>query len=116
MEVFAENLHRRGHLTGRDYGAYRHLYETILGSINPPDLLIYLKSNLRTIRKRIRLRGRKYEAGVDPEYLRSLNRLYERWIGRYTLSPVLVLEVDRLDFLHDLVDRIEVLETVEKYL
>ncbi|GAB4255431.1 MAG: deoxynucleoside kinase [Deferrisomatales bacterium] len=115
-EIFAENLHRSGHLVGRDYRAYRLLYETILRSINPPDLLIYLKSSLRTIRKRIRTRGRAYEAGIDPEYLKSLNRLYTRWIRRYDLSPVLVLDADRLDFLHDLVDRIELLETIEKHL
>lgn len=115
-EVFAENLHRRGFLAGRDYDAYRLLYETVIRSINPPDLLIYLKSNLRTIRKRIRSRGRPYEEGVDAGYLRDLNGLYNRWIGRYKHSPVLVLDVDRLDFLNDLVDRIEVLETIERHL
>jgi deoxyadenosine/deoxycytidine kinase len=115
-EVFAENLHRRGYLTGRDYDAYRRLYGTILGSINPPDLLVYLKSNLRTIRKRIRLRGRDYEELVEPGYLRDLNRLYDRWLRRYDQSPVLVLDADRLDFLNDLVDRIEVLEAIERHL
>jgi deoxyadenosine/deoxycytidine kinase len=115
-EIFAENLHRRGFLEGRDYEAYRRLYETISASVNPPDLLIYLKSGLRTIKKRIRLRGRAYEASIDTEYLKDLNRLYDRWLGRYTLSPVLVLDADRLDFMRDMVDRIEVLETIEKHL
>lgn len=115
-EIFAENLYRRGLMTPRDYRAYRLLYETILKSLNPPDLLIYLKSGLRTIRKRIRVRGRSYEEQVDPVYLKSLNNLYDRWIGRYTLSPILVLDADRLDFCNDLVDRIEVLETIEKHL
>lgn len=115
-EVFAENLHRRGLLGGRDYEAYRRLYETIAESINPPDLLIYLKSGLRTIKKRIRLRGRAYETSIDAGYLKDLNRLYDRWLTRYTLSPVLVLDADRLDFMSDLVDRIEVLEAIEKHL
>lgn len=115
-EIFAENLHRRGYLVGRDYGAYRRLYETMLESLNPPDLLIYLRSGLRTIKKRIRLRGRAYESNVDSSYLTDLNKLYERWIGRYTLSPVVVLDADRLDFMSDLVDRIELIETIEKHL
>jgi deoxyadenosine/deoxycytidine kinase len=113
-EIFAENLHRKGYLAGRDYEAYRRLYATILRSINPPDLLIYLRSGLRTIRKRIRRRGRAYEEGIDSGYLKDLNRLYDRWVDRYDLSPVLVLDADRLDFLHDLVHRIELLETIEK--
>ena len=115
-EVFAENLHRRGFLAGRDYEAYRRLYDTIATSINPPDLLVYLKSGLRTIKKRIRLRGRAYEEAVDSQYLKDLNRLYERWLGSYRLSPVLELNADRLDFMSDLVDRIEVLETIEGHL
>ncbi len=115
-EIFAENLHRRGILAGRDYRAYRLLYETIRRSLPPPDLLIYLRSSLRTIRRRIRRRGRAFEQGVEPGYLRDLNRLYRSWIRRYTLSPVVVLDADRLDFIHDLVDRIEVLRTIERYL
>ncbi len=115
-EIFAENLHRKGYLAGRDYEAYRRLYATILRSIHPPDLRIYLRSGLRTIRKRIRRRGRAYEEGIDSGYLKDLNRLYDRWVARYDLSPVLVLDADRLDFLHDLVHRIELLETIEKHL
>lgn len=115
-EVFAENLYRKGFLGGRDYEAYRRLYATILRSIDPPDLLIYLKTSLRTIRKRIRLRGRACEEAMGPDYLRDLHRLYDRWLRTYDLSPVLVLDADRLDFLNDLVDRIEVLDTIEKHL
>ena len=115
-EVFAEHLYRRGALPPRDYGAYRRLYQTILESVEPPDLLIYLRTNLRTVKKRIRLRGRACETAVDPEYLKGLNLLYGRWVERYDLSPVLELDADRLDFLHDLVDRIEVLRQIEAHL
>jgi deoxyadenosine/deoxycytidine kinase len=115
-EIFAEHLHRKGALVGRDYEAYRRLYETILENLNPPDLLIYLKTSLRTVKKRIRLRGRAFETTIDPEYIKGLGTLYRRWIKRYDLSPVLVLDADRLDFLGDMVDRIEVLETIEKHL
>ncbi len=115
-EIFAENLHRRGLLAGRDYDAYRLLYRTVSETLAPPDLLIYLKSSMRTIRRRVRRRGRAFEQGVDPAYLRDLNRLYRAWIRRYDRSPVLVLDADRLDFIHDLVDRIELLEEIERHL
>lgn len=115
-EVFAEHLYRRGALPPRDYGAYRRLYQTILESVEPPDLLIYLRTSLRTVKKRIRLRGRACETAVDPDYLKGLNLLYGRWVERYDLSPVLELDADRLDFLNDLVDRIEVLRQIEAHL
>ena len=115
-EIFAENLHRRGLLTGRDWSAYRNLYETIAENLEPPDLLIYLKTSVRTVQKRMKLRGRNFEAQVDVEYLKGLGDLYRRWIGSYKLSPILTIDANRLDFLNDLVDRIELLETIEKHL
>lgn len=115
-EIFAENLHRQGILAGRDYTAYRQLYETIAKDLSPPDLLIYLKTSVRTSQKRIKMRGRRFEAAVESSYLSGLNALYKRWIDGYKLSPVLTIEADRLDFINDLVDRIELLETIEKHL
>ena len=38
------------------------------------------------------------------------------WFKRYDLSPVLVLETDRLDWLTDLVDRVDLFRKIEKYL
>lgn len=115
-EIFAENLHKKGILTGRDYMAYRRLYETIKENLPPPDLLIYLKTGIRTVKKRIVLRGREFENGIDAGYLKDLNALYRKWIAGYRLSPILTIDADRLDFLNDMVDRIEVLEAIEKHL
>ncbi|PLX46557.1 MAG: deoxynucleoside kinase [Deltaproteobacteria bacterium] len=118
-EVFAMHLHKKGILTGRDYEAYRRLYSTILNSINPPDLLIYMKTNLRTVKKRIAKRGRDYESSIDTEYLKGLNALYKSWIKKYReagISPVVEVDASRMDFLHNLVDRIELLEVIEKHL
>ncbi len=118
-EIFAENLKRQNILAGRDYEAYRRLYQTILYSINPPDLLIYMKTNLRTVKKRIKLRGREFESAIDAEYLKGLGALYENWIESYKkkgISPVVEVDAGKLDFLHNLVDRIELLEAIEKHL
>jgi deoxyadenosine/deoxycytidine kinase len=45
-----------------------------------------------------------------------LDRLYENWIGRYDSSEILVLETDRLDYIHDLVHRLDVMERIEALL
>jgi deoxyadenosine/deoxycytidine kinase len=55
------------------------------------------------------------EIDVPTEYLRRLNALYEEWRERYDLSPVIELETDRLDYLTDLVDRIDLFRQIEKY-
>src|SRR5438132_6292412 len=102
-EIFCENLHRSGMLADRDYQTYRELYETAIATLAPPDLMIFLQCNVRTLKKRIARRGRKMEMDVPTEYLSRLNRLYAEWRDRYRLSPVIELETDKLDYLTDLV-------------
>lgn len=115
-EIFAANLFRRRLINKRDWQMYCELYETILTSLKPPDLMIYLKASLRTINKRIKLRGRPEEQAIPASYLKALNELYEAWFVSYKRSPVIVLETDKLDYLSDLVHRIDVLKTIEKHI
>ena len=115
-EIFAENLYRSKKMTRSEYETYRALYSSIKRTLRPPDLMIYLKASVRTVRRRIRLRGRPEEQEIPLRYIRRLHHLYEDWFSRYDDSPTLVIEVDSLDYIQNLVDRIEVIETIEKYL
>lgn len=115
-EIFARNLHRRKLIDGRDWSTYCELYEIISRSVSPPDLMIFLKASVPSLRKRIRKRGREMEQEIPTTYLRNLNRLYDDWCERYRLSPVLTLSTDRLDYLTDLVDRIDLFKQIEKHL
>ncbi len=78
--------------------------------------MIYLRCSMRPLRQRIRLRGRKMEEDVPLAYLKRLDRLYEEWIRRYRMSEVLVLETDQLDYINDLVHRLDVMERIEAVL
>ena len=115
-EIFATALHQMRKIDTRDWQTYWNFYQTILQAIQPPDLMIYLRCSMRTLRKRIRLRGRQMEQDIPLSYLKRLECLYENWIGNYSLSEVLVLESDQLDFVHDLVDRQDVRQRIEALL
>lgn len=115
-EIFATNLYKGRFMKKRDYETYMELYSTMKQALEPPDLMIYLRCSVGTIRKRIKQRGRKSEQDIPTSYLRRLNGLYEDWIGRYSQSPVLVWESDRMDYLTDLVDRIEFKRQLDRYL
>lgn len=115
-EIFATALHQMRKIDKRDWDTYWAFYRTILEAIQPPDLMIYLRCPVRTIRRRIRMRGRKMEQDIPLSYLKRLERLYEEWIGNYDLGEVLVLDSDRLDFVSDLIDRQDVRERVERLL
>ena len=115
-EIFARNLFRQRLIDKRDFDTYWELYQSIKLALRPPDLMIQLRCPVRTLRKRICARGRAFEQDIPASYLRRLNRLYEDWFASYSLSPVLVLESDKLDYVTDLIDHVELLEQIERYL
>jgi deoxyadenosine/deoxycytidine kinase len=115
-EIFATALHQMRKISKRDWLTYQSFYHAILDAIRPPDLMIYLRCSMRTLRQRIRLRGRTIERDVPQTYLKRLDRLYEEWIASYDMSEVLVLETDELDYIHDLVHRLDVMRRIEAVL
>ena len=83
--------------------------------------MIYLRCSMRTLRKRIKLRGRQMESDIPLSYLKRLESLYEDWLSNYQscnaeYGEVLVLETDKLDYINDMVDCLEVMERVEALL
>ena len=97
-EVFARNLYLQGDIAPRDYQTYRELYETASQFLPAPDLVVYLRASVPTLLNRISHRGRLYERTITPEYLQSLNALYEQWIDNFTLCPMLSVPADDLDY------------------
>ena len=115
-EVFARNLHRQGHIRERDWQTYQGLYQTFTTLLPPPDLVIYLRASVPTLRRRIAQRGRGFEAGISDEYLGQLNCLYESWIAGFSLAPVLTISSDRLDFVQKKGDLRKIVAVVEERL
>ena len=117
-EIFATALHKMRKFTGRDWDTYWSFYQIIMEAIRPPDLMIYLRCSMRTLRKRIKLRGRQMESDIPLSYLKRLESLYEDWLSNYQAcnGEVLVLETDKLDYINDMVDCLEVMERVEALL
>ncbi len=115
-EVFARNLHRQGLISARDWETYQGLYQTFTTLLPPPDLVVYLRASVPTLRRRIALRGRGFEAGISAEYLEQLNALYEEWIAGFTLAPVLTVPADRLDFVQEKKDLRRIMAVVEERL
>ncbi|PID38577.1 MAG: deoxynucleoside kinase [Proteobacteria bacterium] len=115
-EIFAENLFRSRRMQKRDYETYQGLYQSIVAALRPPDVMIYLRANLRTLKRRIRGRGRPEEQSIPDRYLRRLNQLYEEWFARYDLSPSVIIETDQIDYVTDLVDRLDLMARIQTYL
>jgi deoxyadenosine/deoxycytidine kinase len=115
-EVFARAQYRQGAMSQREWDTYRGLYQTLTTLLPAPDLVVYLKASVSTLRARIAERGRDFEARISDAYLEELNTLYEEWIGGFTLSPVLVVPSDRLDFVKDTQGLSAIIATVQQRL
>jgi deoxyadenosine/deoxycytidine kinase len=96
--IFARNLFEQGQMEKRDYENYLRLYETMVGYLQPPDLVIYLRKSLPKLKEQIQMRGRDFEKAIPDAYLSNLNRYYDDWMDQYRLGKKLVIDSDGLDF------------------
>ncbi len=81
------------------------LYETLYGIMEPsapvPELVVYLRSSVDRLVHNVALRGRSYEANMDPAYLAELSDAYDRYFFHYTKSPLLIVDASRIDFVRE---------------
>jgi deoxyadenosine/deoxycytidine kinase len=100
-EIFARNLYNGGNMSEADWRTYYDLYELATTIVRPPNLVVYLQASVPTLLGRITLRGRDFERSIQPEYIARLNELYEDWTARFNLCPVLTINTDGMDFVHN---------------
>lgn len=105
-EIFARAALKLGTISKRDYLTYRTIFDLVIGTLPSPDLLLYLRTPVEVLMERIRARGRDMEKGITTDYLNLLDSLYEEWIARFDLCPVLKIPPVKgkpeevLDFVH----------------
>jgi deoxyadenosine/deoxycytidine kinase len=85
--IFAPNLKAMGLMTNRDFENYKSIFNLMESFVNPPDLLIYLRSQIPNL-----------VDSISIDYLSRLNERYEAWIQTYNKGKLLIIDVDDLDF------------------
>ena len=95
--IFAPNLHAMGLMSTRDFENYSDLFDLMMSLVNPPDLLIYLRSSIPNLIAQIQKRGREYERSIRIDYITGLNQRYEDWIKDYK-ARLLIVDVDHVKF------------------
>ncbi|MDI9320712.1 MAG: deoxynucleoside kinase [Phycisphaerales bacterium] len=110
--IFAPNLYEMGLMSGRDFENYQSFFNNLKQLINPPDLLIYLKASVPKLVDQIQKRGREYEENIRLDYLKRLNEFYNKWIANYKDGPLLIIDLDQLNFEENKEDFAEVLSKI----
>ncbi len=111
--IFAANLFRSGYLKERDFDSYMEMFKTMTEFIMAPDLLIYLRADIPKLVSQIEKRGRDYESAMRLDYLRNLNNHYENWINQYDLGNILIIDVNKLDFISNTEDFSEIVSKID---
>jgi deoxyadenosine/deoxycytidine kinase len=92
------------------------LYDQILPLLErdlpKPDRVVYLRADLPSVLKRIDKRGRPFERGIDPEYLRLLDETYTEFFFHYRQAPLLVVNTTQLDLVDSPEDRDELIRRI----
>ena len=95
-------------LSGDELELYHRLHDALADKIPRPDLIVYLRAPTDLLMRRIAQRGRVYEKQMERAYIQALNDAYDNFFNRHARTPLLVIEAEKYDFVHQPAD----LETV----
>ena len=94
------------------------LYDTVANllerNIIKPDLVIYLQADTDTLMKNIALRGREMETDITYEYIDALSQCYTEYFFRYQDTPLVIINTNNIDFVHNEDDLKEVIEYIRQ--
>ncbi len=81
-----------------EFNLYRTLFNIIHKQLPRPELYVYLHVEVDKLLENIRLRGRDYERSIEAGYLEKLQAGYFEYLRSLNGQKILILDVNRLDF------------------
>ena len=102
-------------LNDKEMKLYDALAKIMEKDIAKADLVIYLQSSTNHLMEFIRKRGRNIEKNISEEYIHALNELYNKFFFHYGDTPLLVINTDDIDFVHDESDYQDILYEINQH-
>ena len=94
------------------------LYDTVANllerNIIKPDLVIYLQADTDTLMKNIAQRGREMETDITYNYIDALSQVYTEYFFRYQETPLVIINTNNIDFVHNKNDLREVIQYIRQ--
>ena len=101
-------------LDDKEMSLYNSVAKILEKNILNPDLVIYLQAETPKLMERITLRGRDFEKNMSPDYINALNQVYNEYFFRYQESPLLIINTNDIDFVHNEEDLEEVIRYIRQ--
>lgn len=106
--IFAKMLADVGLMDERDYRTYVSLFQHMSNFMCKPNLIVYLDVSPEASFERIKMRNRGVESGISLEYLKSLYKGYEDFIGDISrVIPVIRVDYERFGTAQEMAELIE---------
>lgn len=91
-------LFARNNLNEQEYRLFQQLFQILNAGFPKPDLLVYLHRPVQYLLRNINRRGRNMETGIQAKYLENIQRAYFEFFRTEPDLPVLILELEDIDF------------------
>ena len=109
-----EDLFAELNLSADELNIFKEIKTKFYETFPKPDLIIYLQASPKQIFERVRKRGRIYEDSISLNYLEDVCEKYAEFFFNYSESPLLVLNVDNVDFMANKLDLARVIDCLKK--
>ncbi len=114
--IYKNKLFANLNLHGDDLSKFNKIFDILTENLPQPDLLIFLKADVETLKKRILLRDRTFEQDIESDYLQRLIDNYQQYFDELlakSANNILVIECDNIDFVFNETDKQNLLATIK---
>lgn len=93
---------------------YEQMYAHMTMDAPTPDLVVYLQASPKILKERIAKRGIAMEQKISGDYLDRLSEAYMRFFHAYTSAPLLIVNAEDLNYVHNQSDYTLLLEQIKQ--
>jgi len=109
-----------------EWKLYQNIRDILLESSKKflkPNFMVYLRAGEDTLYRRLKQTEQlkiasgdvdKTDKGINKDYLHKLAALYDRYFFHYKASPVLIIDVNNIDFEHEPLKMSSIIDSVSK--
>ncbi|MBF88426.1 MAG: deoxynucleoside kinase [Candidatus Marinimicrobia bacterium] len=101
-------------LDEKEMSLYDSIAKILEKNIINPDLVIYLQADTQRLMERIVMRDREFEKNISSDYIEGLNQVYNEYFFRFQDCPLLIINTNDIDFVHNKKDLEEVISYIRK--
>jgi len=101
-------------LDEKEMSLYDSVAKMLERNVLNPDLVIYLQADTDRLMQRITWRERDFEKGISKDYIDALNQVYNEFFFSYQESPLLIINTNDIDFVHNEKDLEEVIRYIRQ--